>query len=49
VSKQTASVTSSSRGIGYVPSLRALRAARNPGSKDPAARRFATLVALKKR
>jgi hypothetical protein len=48
VRKQTASVTSSSRGIGYVPSLRALRAARDPGRKD-SAHRYKTLVALKKR
>jgi hypothetical protein len=47
VSKRTASATSGSRGIGYVPSLRALRAARHPGMKDPI-RRYKTLVALKR-
>jgi hypothetical protein len=48
VRKQTAPMTNGSRGIGYVPSLRALRAARDPGSKD-SIRRYKTLVALKKR
>lgn len=48
MSKQTASKTSGSRGAVYIPSLRALRAARDPGVKDPT-RRYQTLVALKKR
>jgi hypothetical protein len=46
VSKQTASKTS---GAGvYLPSFRALRAARKPEVADPS-RAFKTLVALKKR
>jgi hypothetical protein len=47
VSKQTASKTS---GVGtmYLPSFRALRAARKPGVPDPS-QKFKTLVALKKR
>jgi hypothetical protein len=47
VSKQTASKTS---GVGtmYVPSLRALRAAKRPETPDPS-RAFKTLVSMKKR
>ncbi|HEV3479929.1 MAG TPA: hypothetical protein VG144_10845 [Gaiellaceae bacterium] len=47
MAKKTASATSGSRSIGYVPSLRALRAARNHRMKDPV-RRYKTLVALKR-
>ena len=47
MAKKTAPATSSSRGIGYVPSLRALRAAQHPEMKDPV-RRYKTLVALKR-